>query len=66
MAKGDKFVVKWLSNVIISVKCLFRFFMRFFSKKNQKVFIIGKMRKYDEEGVFFSEKKRFHFFKSLF
>ena len=38
--------------------------MRFFGKKS-KNFKVGKMRKYDEKGGFFRDKRSFHFFKSL-
>ena len=39
--------------------------MRFFLAKSQKTLKVGKIRKYDEERVFF-RKKSFHLFKSLF
>ena len=39
--------------------------MRFLLAKSQKALNVGKTRKYDEERVFFQEKKRFHLFKSL-
>ena len=39
--------------------------MRFFGKKSAN-FEIWRIEKYDKEGVFFSRKKRFYLFKSLF
>ena len=33
--------------------------MKFFDKKNQKIFDVGKFRKYDEEKSFFFEEKTF-------
>ena len=37
-------------------------FMRFFDKK-EKFLNVGKIRKYDEESVFFSRKQRSHLLK---
>ena len=61
-AKGGKFSVECISNRMISLKCLFRpNYEVFLAKKKQKLFNVGKIRKYDEEGVFF-EKKTFSSF----
>ena len=51
--------------VLLLKKCLLRPNYEVFWQKNQETFQIGKIRKYDEEGVFFREKKRFHLFKSF-
>ena len=45
------------------LKCLFCPTYEVFSTKNQKIFKIGKIGKYDEEEVFFREKKTFSFFQ---
>ena len=37
--------------------------IRFFWQKIQKILNVGKIRKYDEERVFFSRKKRFRLLK---
>ena len=67
IAKGGKFAVVWVSNVNISQKCLFCPIYDIFStNKYQKTFKVGKMRKYDEEGVFLREKNVFIFLKAFF
>ena len=50
---------------MISQKCLFRSKYEVFWQRFQKTFNVGKVRKYDEEGMFFRQEKRFHLFKSL-
>ena len=57
IAKGSKFAIECVSDGIISLKCLFRPNYEVFWQKNQKIVNVGKIRKYDEETVFFSRKK---------
>jgi len=61
ITKGGNFVVECASNDILSRKSIFHFSCKFFWAKNQKLFNIGKIRKYDEESVYF-EKKTLSFF----
>ena len=53
--------IKWYYSVKMSFP---PYLWGFFDKKNQKIFKVGKVIKYDEESVF-SRKKRFHLLKSL-
>ena len=52
IAEGTKFAVECVSYDNIS-QCLFRPHYEVFSGKNQKTLNVGKIRKYDEEKVFF-------------
>ena len=65
MARGGKFAVECELSSMISYKCLFRPKFEFFWQKNQKIFNVGKHRKYDEKERFL-EKKRFHLFLKAF
>ena len=64
MAKGGKFGVECVSNGIISLKYHYRVNYEVFLVKNQNVFEIGKLRKYNE--VVFFRKNMFSFQKHSF
>ena len=63
--KGSKFAVKCVSNGIISENVLSDLIMSF-SAKSQKTLNGGKSENYDEETVFFREKKRLSIFLKTF
>ena len=63
--KTGKFDVECVSNGNISWKCHFRPNHEVFLAKSQKTSNVGKIRKYDNGGVFSWKKKRFNLFKSL-
>ena len=49
--------IKWYDFLEMSFPPYYEAFL----VKNRKIVSVGKIKKYDEEGVFFFEKKRFHF-----
>ena len=63
IAKRGKFAVKCVSKCITSQKGLFRLNYEVYWQKNQKIFEVGKSRKYE---VFFEKKNTFIFFKAFF
>ena len=62
---GSKFAMEGVSNGNISQNIFSALIMTFFGKKIRKFFRVGKIRKYDEEVVFFFEKKTFSSFEKL-
>ena len=65
IAKGSKFAVECVSYDNISLKCLFSpRYEVYLAKKKQKTLNVGKIRKYDEEKVFFFKEKTFSSFKN--
>ena len=62
--KGGKFAVEWVTNGIISEKCLVRPTYEVFWQKIRTFWKLEKLEKMMQK-VFFGEKKRFHLLKSL-
>ena len=63
--KGGKFAVEYVSNGIISLKCLIRpTYEVFGQKKNRKFWKLEELENMMK--CFFWEKKRFHLLKSLY
>ena len=56
IAKGGKSAVECVPNGMIFSKCLFRANYEAFLAKNQKLSNVAKIKKWDEERVFFREK----------
>ena len=65
MVEYDKFFLYNVDQMVLCLKNVFPPFCEVFIAENQKIFEVGKVRKFEEETEYF-EKKRFRLTKHLY